>query len=136
MPASEDRIPDAVQNGFNAVRGAIHAAANVLKPGVMGWEVDAAARTYITEQGFPEYQHAVGHQIGRSVHDGAAVLGPKWERYGKTPEIKVEAGNVFTLELGVTIYGYGFIGLEENVLVTNSGIEWLSAPQTEIMIVG
>jgi Xaa-Pro aminopeptidase len=30
---------------------------------------------------------------------------------------------------------YGFIGLEEDVLVTESGIEWLSKPQTEIMVI-
>jgi Xaa-Pro aminopeptidase len=44
----------------------------------------------------------------------------------------VEAGNVFTLELGVAVLGRGYIGLEEDVLVTADGLEWLSTPQREI----
>ena len=132
----EDTIPEPVQKGFDAVRGAIMAAAQVLKVGAAGWEVDAAARKFIVEAGYPEYQHAVGHHIGRSVHDGATVLGPRWERYGKTPEGLVEAGNIFTLELGVVVSEYGFIGLEEDVLVKADGLEWLSTPQAKIMVIG
>ena len=49
---------------------------------------------------------------------------------------KVEAGNVFTLELGVYANGeHGAIGLEEDVLVTSIGIEWLSTPQTRLELV-
>lgn len=131
----EDSIPEPVQKGFNAVHGAILAAADVLKPGIEAWKVDETARKALVAQGYPEYQHATGHHIGRSVHDGAAVLGPRWPRYGKTVEGKVETGNVFTLELGVHVPEYGFIGLEEDVLVTESGTEWLSKPQTEIMVI-
>ena len=69
------------------------------------------------------------------MHDGATLLGPRWERYGKTPFGIVEAGNCFTLELGVQVPGYGLVSLEEDVLVTETGIEWLGAPQTEIIIV-
>lgn len=131
----EEGMPQAVRQGFDAVRAAIMAAAEVLKPGVPGWQVDQAARATITSLGYPEYQHAVGHQVGRSVHDGAGILGPRWPRYGTTPEVLVEAGNIFTLELGVQIEGYGFIGLEEDVLVLEDGLEWLSTPQTEIWVV-
>jgi Xaa-Pro aminopeptidase len=42
---------------------------------------------------------------------------------------------VFTLELGVEVPGRGFIGLEEDVLVTGSGLEWLSTPQRKIWYV-
>jgi Xaa-Pro aminopeptidase len=112
------------------------AAASVLKPGVMGWQVDEASRDFFIDNGMEEYKHAVGHHIGRSVHDGATVLGPRWERYGNTPEGIVEVGNIFTLELGVSVPGYGFIGLEEDVLVKENGLEWLSTPQEEIIVVG
>ncbi|MBZ0307247.1 MAG: M24 family metallopeptidase, partial [Anaerolineae bacterium] len=131
----EEGIPEPVQKAFNAVRGAILAAAEVLKPGVEAWKVDETARKAFVTQGYAEYQHATGHHIGRSVHDGATVLGPRWPRYGKTVEGKVEAGNVFTLELGVHVPEYGFVGLEEDVLVTDSGVEWLSMPQTEIFVI-
>ena len=132
----EDGVPAEIQRAFEIVRGAILAAASVLKPGVAGWQVDEASRDFIVDNGYEEYKHAVGHHIGRSVHDGATILGPRWERYGNTPEGIVEVGNIFTLELGVSVPDYGFIGLEEDVLVKDNGIEWLSTLQEEIIVVG
>jgi Xaa-Pro aminopeptidase len=48
---------------------------------------------------------------------------------------EVEADNVFTLELGAAVPGRGYVGLEEDVLVTPSAVEWLSHPQTELICV-
>lgn len=135
QPAGETGIPAPVQHAFDSVRAAILAAGAVLKPGVQGCVVDDAARNTIVAAGYPEYQHAVGHMIGRTVHDGATLLGPRWERYGKTPFGIVEAGNCFTLELGVQVPGYGLVSLEEDVVVTETGYEWLGKPQTEIIVV-
>ena len=130
----EAGIPDDIRRAWDACWGAIDAGAAVLKPGVRGWEVDAAARSYLVEAGYPEYQHALGHGLGRVAHDGATLLGPRWDRYGNTPYGVVEAGNVFTLELGTEVPGRGYIGLEEDVLVTEDGIEWLSTPQRELWV--
>lgn len=135
QPAGETGIPEPVQRAFEAVRGAILAAAAVLKPGVQGWVVDEAARQFIVAAGYPEFQHATGHHIGRTVHDGSTLLGPRWERYGNTPYGLVEVGNCFTLELGAPVPGYGFVGLEEDVLVTAKGVEWLGKQQTEMLVV-
>jgi Xaa-Pro aminopeptidase len=135
QPQGETSIPAPVQHAFDSVRAAIMAAAAVLKPGVQGCVVDDAARQTIVAAGYPEYQHAVGHHIGRTVHDGSTLLGPRWERYGQTPFGIVEAGNCFTLELGVSVPGYGLVSLEEDVLVTDHGIEWLGTPQTELLVV-
>jgi Xaa-Pro aminopeptidase len=130
LDEGESHPPAEVQRAFDAVRAAIQAGEAALKPGAIGWEVDAAARTAITERGYPPYQHALGHQMGRSAHDGSTILGPRWERYQDTPFGVVEPGNVFTLELGVRVPERGFIGLEEDVVVTETGCEYLSTPQT------
>jgi Xaa-Pro aminopeptidase len=45
----------------------------------------------------------------------------------------VEAGNIFTLELGV-MTGAGFVGLEEDVLVTEGGCSFLSSLQEELLL--
>jgi hypothetical protein len=37
---------------------------------------------------------------------------------------------------GAPVDGRGYIGLEEDVLVTAAGIEWLSTPQRELWLVG
>ena len=129
----ESAPPEGVMRGFETVVRAIQAAADTLRPGVAGWEVDQAARQVIVEAGYDEYQHATGHHLGRSAHDGAGVLGPRWERYGRTPEFLAEPGNVFTLELGIeNLDGRGYLGLEENVVVTETGCEWLTPPQTTL----
>jgi len=132
LDSGETKPPDEVQRAFDAVRAAIQAGKAALKPKAIGWEVDAAARNTITQWGYPEYQHALGHQVGCSAHDGSTILGPRWERYQQTPLGVVEEGNVFTLELGVYVPGRGYIGLEEDVLVTAAGCEYLSTPQTEV----
>ena len=134
VPAEgETAPPPGVKQAFDAVLGAIRIAAKTLRPGVKGWQVDAAARQAFVDAGYPQYQHATGHQVGRSAHDGGTVLGPRWERYGRTPHYTAEAGNVFTLELGVeNADGRGYLGLEEMVLVTEDGCEYLSTPQTDL----
>jgi Xaa-Pro aminopeptidase len=131
----ERQAPDDVRRAWEACWGAIDAGAEKLKPGAQGWEVDAAARAFLVRAGYPEYQHALGHHLGRVAHDGSTLLGPRWERYGDTPYGTVEVGNVFTLELGTEVPGRGYIGLEEDVLVTGSGLQWLSKPQREMWLV-
>ncbi|MCI0362732.1 MAG: Xaa-Pro peptidase family protein [Phycisphaerales bacterium] len=129
----ENKPPPAVQRAFDTIVNAIQTAFKTLRPGVECWTVDAAARKVITDAGYPEYQHATGHQVGRAAHDGGGVLGPKWERYGKTPLYTVEPGNVFTLELGIdNVDNRGYLGLEEMVLVTDRGCQWLTNPQTSL----
>ncbi len=96
--------------------------------------MDAAARAAITSAGYPEFKNATGHQLGRLAHDGGGILGPAWERYGDTPFRTLEVGQVYTLEPGLELPGYGYIGIEEDVLVTANGVEFLSTPQTELIL--
>ncbi len=135
LGSDETEAPADVLAVWQAVWSAVDAGAAALRPGSAGWEVDAAAREVMTAAGLPEPMYALGHQLGRSAHDGGTVLGPRWDRYGKAPFGIVEAGNVFTLEFGAAVPGRGYIGLEEDVVVTADGIEWLSTPQRELWLV-
>ena len=130
----ETEAPAEVQRIFNAVAGAIQAAADFVRPGVKGYEVDAVARTFITEAGFEEYPHALGHSVGRYAHDGGVGFYPRWERYGTKPYGTIMAGQIFTLELGVRS-PFGYISLEEEVLITESGCEWIVPPQKTIWLI-
>lgn len=132
----EREAPLEVQHAFAVVRGAIQAGEGLLRPGAIGWQVDEAARDFVVDNGYPEYMHALGHLLGRSAHDGATVLGPRWEKYAGICEMAVEAGNIFTLELHVQIPGRGLMSLEEDVLVTETGVAYLSQPQTKLRYIG
>ncbi|MCK5302362.1 MAG: aminopeptidase P family protein [Candidatus Thorarchaeota archaeon] len=132
---SRSAIPEEVQTAFETVRDAIQEASRYISPGVLGYEVDALARKFVKDRGYEEYQHALGHQVGLRAHDGGTLLGPLWERYGNSPKGVVEAGNVFTLELYVTTSDYGQVSLEENILVTRSGCQFLSNPQSELICI-
>jgi Xaa-Pro aminopeptidase len=131
---AEPTPPASVSRAFKACLDAIEAGRAKLKAGVQGWTVDAAARSSLTRAGYPEYKHALGHSVGLATHDGGPLLGPRWPRYGDSPEQPILPGSVYTLELGVATER-GYIGLEDEVLVTESGAEYISPVQRELIIV-
>lgn len=131
----ETEAPPEVMKGFNVIHDSIQMAAKAIKPGKLGWEIDKIARDYIVKNGYEEYPHGLGHQVGRVAHDGGAMLGPRWERYGNIPYLPIEEGNVFTIEPRLTIPGFGIATMEEIVWVKKDGVEFLSPPQTEIYLI-
>jgi Xaa-Pro aminopeptidase len=131
----ETEPPAEVRKGFETIVHAIQETVKTMKPGMRGAEVDDIARGIVTGAGYPEYEYGTGHQLGRNAHDGGTMLGPRWERYGNSPEMLLEPGHVYTVEPGLAVPGYGYVGLEEDVLVTESGAQFLSTPQTELILI-
>lgn len=134
----EDRAPAAVQARFEAAMEAVQRAFAVMKPGVRGHEVDAVARATLAERGMPVYTHALGHQIGRSVHDGGTTLAPLGDRYGERGLAALHEGEVYTLEPVVhgRTDGDGHpIGPEQDVVITATGARFLSRPPTALTLV-
>jgi len=133
--AGEKKAPAEVLKAFETIRDSIALAAEKIRPGMEGGAVDTLARTYITDRGYKEFPHALGHQVGRHAHDGAGLLCPEWERYGNLPHLKIEEGQVYTLEPRIVIPGYGVATMEEIVVVHSDGGEFLSQPQRELYLV-
>lgn len=133
--ADGERVaPDAVRSAYAAIVESIEMAAKALLPGVAGWEVDQKVRDHLKSLGYPEYAHALGHHLGRAVHDGGGVLGPRWERYGNAPYETVREGSVYTLEPSIHLPAHGLISLEEDVVVGPQGAEFLSRFPRELPI--
>lgn len=130
----EQEAPPELRQAMATVVAAIEAGAAALRPGVRGWEVDAAARRVIVEAGYPEYRHAFGHGLGRACHDGGPLLGPRWARYGNAPEQLVEEGHIYTLELDVPTSA-GHLAVEEDVVVTAAGCRFISSFQRELLLI-
>lgn len=131
---SEDAPPGELIEAFNTVRDIITETGKLSVPGKKGFEVDALAREILVENGYAVYQHALGHQLGRDVHDGGGSLAPNWERYKGMSSIPLEVNNIFTLELEIMLPGIGCVGLEEDVIITENGAEFLCPRQMELDI--
>lgn len=130
----ETAAPAECQRFFDIVDSSIQEAAVALKPGMQGREIDAIARENFAENGLT-WDFSFGHQLGRYTHDGGAILGPAWERYGQRPFDPIEVGQVYTMEIGAKVPGYGVVSLEEDLVVTEDGCEFLSTPQRELILV-
>jgi Xaa-Pro aminopeptidase len=131
----ETEAPPEVQRGFITIRTAIEKSREAMKPGATGNSIDVIAREILIDAGYPEYQHALGHQLGRVAHDGGALLGPLWEKYGDDPHKQLETGQIFTIEPGLAVPNYGYVALEEDVVMTENGAEYIGAPQRELILI-
>ncbi len=130
----ETEPPQELTKAFETVRSIIDQTARAARPGARGHEVDSLARRILLDHGYPEYAHALGHQLGRSTHDGGGLLAPQWERYGDMPFLPLELGNVFTLELEIMLPGIGCVGLEEDVVIESEGARFLCDRQTQLLV--
>jgi Xaa-Pro aminopeptidase len=135
----ETAAPPEVQHRFDAAMAAVHASVAAMRPGVAGHEVDAVARRVLEEHGVAVYTHALGHQIGRTVHDGGTTLAPLGDRYGSRGLGVLQVGEVYTVEPvvhGRTGLDGHPIGPEQDVIVTETGAQFLSTPPDRLTIVG
>jgi Xaa-Pro aminopeptidase len=135
LAPGESVAPDDVMKGFRTIVRAVEESKRAMKPGIEGRAVDAVARSIIVGEGYAEFPHALGHQVGRFAHDGTALLGPAWEKYAQKPFRKLEEGMVFTIEPRLTVAGRGVVTIEEMVVVTKDGAEWMGRPQKDLVLV-
>jgi Xaa-Pro aminopeptidase len=127
--------PAEVRRGFETIVRVVEESKRAIRPGRTGFEIDAVARGIIVAAGYEEFPHALGHQVGRFPHDGTALLGPKWDKYAQKPFQPLEPGMVFTIEPRLTVPGRGIVTVEDMIVVTERGADWLSTPQKEIRLI-
>ena len=73
-----------------------------------------------------------GHGIGKGFHEDPQVL-----HYGKTGTgMALEAGMTFTIEPGIYIPGKGGVRVEDDVLVTEDGLESFSVLPRGLTTIG
>ena len=103
-----------------AAQQAAFEAASLGRPAT---EIDGAARHVLAKAGLGEaFSHGTGHGLGLEVHER-----PRVTRFRPgLPVEPLEAGMVFTLEPGAYLPGWGGVRIEDDVVVTADGPEWLT----------
>jgi len=92
-----------------------------------GTKLDRLAKDYINQQGFPPYQHSLGHGLGLDIHEAPRLTIKK--------DAKLKPGMVFTIEPAVYIPGQFGIRIEDTVLLKNDGLEILTQSPKELLII-
>lgn len=111
------------QHLLDAVVAAQQAAFAAARIGRAATEVDAAARQVLERAGLGEaFSHGTGHGLGLEVHERPRVTRMR----PGLPVEPLEAGMVFTLEPGAYLAGWGGARIEDDVVVTSGGPEWLT----------
>ncbi|MFQ5711615.1 MAG: M24 family metallopeptidase [Candidatus Geothermarchaeales archaeon] len=106
------------------VRG-LEAAAEAAKPGVKASELFRVAVEAVKKSGIRHYRrHHVGHGIGIECYD-IPLLGPN----DHTP---LEEGTVFDIETPYYELGFGGLQIEETLVVTADGCEYLTRHVPEL----
>lgn len=112
---------------YETVKAANEAAIAGVKAGVKASELDKIARDVITEAGYGEYfTHRLGHGLGISVHEFPSINGAN--------ELALEPGTVFTIEPGVYKSDVTGVRIEDDVVVTENGVEVLTKFTKELIV--
>lgn len=119
-----------VRRVYDAVRDAHAAAVAAVRPGIDASAVDAAARDVLRDRGLGEaFGHGTGHGLGLDVHEEPRIGRPRAD----LPPVTLAPGMVFTIEPGAYLPGFGGVRIEDDVLVTESGVELLTSLPRELM---
>lgn len=89
-------------------------------------ELDLIAREYIQKNGFGDYfNHSVGHGVGVDVHE--------YPRLSPGSSCMLKTGMTFTIEPGIYIPNQGGIRIEDTLLLTDRGVEFLTSIDKALM---
>ena len=120
------RLSPEVEPIYDAVLAANEAVRLAIRPGLPAQEVDRVARRAITLAGYGDYfTHRTGHGLGLETHE------PPYMVEGNLDLL--QPGMTFTVEPGIYVPGLGGVRIEDDVCVTEQGVETLTTFPRELI---
>lgn len=121
-------VSDKQRYVYELVKNANIKAEQMIRPGVKLSDIDKTARDYIANGGYTaEFNHRLGHFIGRDVHEYGDV--------SASSDMIVEEGMIFSIEPGVYIQGEFGVRVEDLVLVTKDGCKVLNSYNKDLTVI-
>ncbi|WP_123040924.1 M24 family metallopeptidase [Cohnella candidum] len=112
---------------YAIVKEAQQYALDHLKPGMTGREGDALTRDIITRYGYGDhFGHGTGHGLGMEIHEAP--------RLSLTGDFVLQPGMVVTVEPGIYLPGFGGVRIEDDVVITETGIQILTRSPKELIV--
>ncbi|MFF2090263.1 M24 family metallopeptidase [Paenibacillus sp. NPDC058174] len=106
----------------------LHALEHI-RPGMTGKEADALARDIIAKYGYgDQFGHSTGHGLGMEVHEQP--------RLSKLSDMILTPGMTVTVEPGIYLPGFGGVRIEDDIVITESGIKILTSSPKELLTLG
>ncbi|GGG56703.1 M24 family metallopeptidase [Paenibacillus radicis (ex Gao et al. 2016)] len=106
----------------------LHALEHI-RPGMTGKQADALARDVIAKYGYgDQFGHSTGHGLGMEVHEQP--------RLSKLSDMILTPGMTVTVEPGIYLPGFGGVRIEDDIVITESGIKILTSSPKELLTLG
>jgi Xaa-Pro aminopeptidase len=136
----ESEPPADIQRYWDVARDANRMVLEVMQPGITGLEVDRVQRAWLAENGSMNVMWNTGHPVGYVAHDVGPSLGGAQEGRDPHPTAykELRVGNVFAYD-GFYMWeiedGTKTISVEEMAVVTETGAEYLTEPQEDLILI-
>jgi Xaa-Pro aminopeptidase len=122
-------VDGVVKEAYAVVLAAQEAGLEAIRSGIAGVDADAAARQVVDATSFAgTFGHGLGHGLGLEIHEAP--------RMSTESTDTLASGNVVTVEPGIYLEGRAGIRIEDNVVVTNGGVENFTGFRKDLITVG
>ena len=117
-----------MKNIYHIVLEAQLAGIAAARSGILGKEIDAAARKVITDAGYgPYFGHGFGHSLGLDIHE-PPFAGPN----GNVP---MAENDLCSAEPGIYLPGKFGVRIEDVMIIRSTGAEVITkAPKMELIV--
>jgi Xaa-Pro aminopeptidase/Xaa-Pro dipeptidase len=112
------KLTDRQKNAYQTVKDAHDRALEAIQADIPAADIDQCARDAFGKKSGRYFTHGTGHGVGLDVHEAP--------RLSSRSDDILKPGMVFTIEPGIYLPGRGGVRIEDDVVITESGVRSLT----------